>query len=231
MLEEAHPLPVPAHVAPRPAQTARASSGRLRRRCAVELASELQSHAPKHQNEQQAPGTRVVQASHFILPRQSRVNPTTDTHTQAGRQSPLLRPSPCRVLFRSVLWKFVECSHMGQEPSSFDHHHLVNCSQPHVFAFLSLFFLTFPLHPISRSHHPYSVVPRFHVLMFFFSREVSPSAAVRLSPIDCGPRRANVCCSCETNKFFPLLSSLPAALCLLFYFYFLRLAECIYWWC
>ena len=140
MLEEAHPLPVPAHVAPRPAQTARASSGRLRRRCAVELASELQPHAPKHQNEQQAPGTRVVQASHFILPRQSRVNPTTDTHTQAGRQSPLLRPSPCRVLFRSVLRKFVECSHMGQEPSSFDHHHLVNCSQPHVFAFLSLFF-------------------------------------------------------------------------------------------
>ena len=59
----------------------------------------------------------------------------------------------------------------------------------------------------------------------FFLGGVSRSAAVRLSPIDCGPRRANlnVCCSCETNKIFPLFSSLPAALCLYVIFIFCAL--------
>ena len=64
-------------------------------------------------------------------------------------------------------------------------------------SFLS--FLNFLSDPISLSH---TLPPRASTFSCFFSRGVSRCAAVRLSPIDCGPRRANVCCPCETNKNF-----------------------------
>jgi hypothetical protein len=86
MREEASPLSTPTHVAPWPAQTARTGSGRRRQRHTVGpgLASEQQSYAPKDRSKRQTvtADTNIVQASHFIFPRQSRVNPTIPRHAR-----------------------------------------------------------------------------------------------------------------------------------------------------
>lgn len=163
MREEAPPLPVPAHVAPGPAQAARGSSGRLRRRRrAVGLASEQQSHAPQHQNEQQTPGTRVVPASHFIFPRQSRVNPK---HTQAGRAGKASYCVRVAVPFRNVASIIAESGHMGQEniASIIMHHPLFAFSPRFCLLFLVFFNLSSPPHFAFESP---AVISRSHVFFF-----------------------------------------------------------------